>query len=443
MGKGINERTTIMTFAEAMNYINSISKRGSVLGLDTTRELLKRVGNPQDRLKFVHIAGTNGKGSVLAYISEILTAAGYTTGRYISPVIYQYNEKIQVNGEYISNEDIAVYTDILKAACDSMVSEGFMQPTVFEVETAMSFLYFLDKKCDIVVLETGMGGRDDSTNVINTTICSVIMSISLDHVGIIGNNIEEIADCKAGIIKDNSSVVLYNQAENICDIIRRKAEERNASLVITAPEKIVPVENSLGGQVFDYRDIKGIKTRLLGRHQLMNAAAAIDTADVLAGHGFNISSDDIKNGIERAVWPGRFEVVSTRPLIIMDGAHNPDGARIFAQAVSDYLDGYIKIFVMGVLKDKDYDSIIKLTNPLASAIITINPDNPRALTDTELKEAIGRIKERDIPVIAAGRIEGGIELATQLAMQLNDDKTAIVVFGSLSFLGDLGRYLYS
>lgn len=442
MRKYINERTTIMTFAEAMNYINSISKKGSVLGLDTTRELLRRVGNPQDKLKFVHIAGTNGKGSALAYISEILRSAGYTTGRYISPVIYQYNEKIQVNGEYISNEDIAGYADILKSACDAMVSEGFSQPTVFEIETAMSFLYFLDKKCDIVVLETGMGGRDDSTNVINTTLCSVIMSISLDHVGIIGDNIEEIAGCKAGIIKDNSSVVLYNQAKNICDIIKKEAEGKNASLVITEPEKIVPMENSLYGQVFDYKDIKGIKTRLLGRHQLMNAAAAIDTADVLRKYGYNISDDDIKNGIERAVWPGRFEVVSSRPLIIMDGAHNPDGARTFAQAVSDYLEGYIKIFVMGVLKDKDYDSIIKLTNGLASAIITINPDNPRALTDTELSDAINCIKERNIPVIAAGRIESGIELATQLAMQLNDDKTAIVVFGSLSFLGDLGRYLY-
>lgn len=431
-----------MTFSEAMNYIDSVSKKGSVLGLDTTRELLKRIGNPQEKLKFVHIAGTNGKGSTLAFVSTILTTAGYKTGRYISPIIYSYCEKIQIDGEYIYPEAIAAIVEVIKNACDDMVAEGFEQPTVFEIETAMAFLYFLNEGCDIVVLETGMGGRDDSTNVIPAPVCSVITSVALDHVGMIGNNIEEIAECKAGIIKNDSKVVLYSQDEVVMSIIENVCNEKNCTLTITEPKALVSRENTLAGQVFDYKDLKDVSIRLLGKHQLKNASVAIETALVLRNSGFDISDDDIKTGLTQTFWPGRFEVINSRPLIIMDGAHNPDGAKVFKESVEEYLDGYIKIFVMGVLKDKDYKSIIKLTNGLASAIITINPDNPRALTDVELQAAINEVKEKNIPVLAAGRIESGIELASQLAIQLNHEKTAIVVFGSLSFLGDLGKYLF-
>ena len=431
-----------MTYKDAMDYINSVSKKGSVLGLETTGELLNRLDNPQDKLKFVHIAGTNGKGSVLADISGILTAAGYRTGRYISPVIYSYNEKIQVDGENISNEAITKIVEVVKKACDDMVADGFEQPTVFEIETAMGFIHFLNEKCDIVVLETGMGGRDDSTNIIKTTLCSVIMSVSLDHVGVIGNNLSEIAKCKAGIIKPDSNVVLYRQSQEVMDIVKNTADEKNCRLVISQPEKIELIENSLYGQVFNYKDFRNIRTHMLGEHQLCNAACALETIQVLKSLGYNISDEAVFTGMDYVRWPGRFEIVNDRPLIIMDGAHNPDGAKIFANTVSEYLRGYRRIFVMGVLKDKDYKEIIRLTNNLASAIITINPDNPRALSDVELKEAIDEIKTSNIPVLAAGRIESGIELASQVAMQLNEPNVAIVVFGSLSFLGDLGRYLY-
>lgn len=430
-----------MTFAQAMDYINSVSKRGSVLGLDTTRELLKRLGNPQDRLKFVHIAGTNGKGSTLAYISTILTKAGYRTGRYISPVIDSYCEKIQIDGEFISTQAIATITEVVKTACDDMVREGFDQPTVFEIETAMAFLYFLNENVDIVVLETGMGGRDDSTNVITTTLCSVITSISLDHVGVIGNNLQEIAECKAGIIKENVPVVLYGQSSAVEKVIKERCSKTGSPLVITRPGALVRKENSLYGQVFDYGELKDLRTTLLGEHQLQNAAAAVETVKVLRGKGFDITDEQIRAGIEQTRWSGRFEVVQTRPLMIMDGAHNPDGAQSFVKAVQEYLTGYTIIFVMGVLKDKDYLQMIQLTNKLADAIITINPDNARALSDMELKEAIDRVKTRNIPVVAAGRIEAGVEVASQIALQLHHEKTAIVVFGSLSFLGDLKKYL--
>ncbi len=430
-----------MTFAQAMDYINSVSKRGSVLGLDTTRELLKRLGNPQDRLKFVHIAGTNGKGSTLAYISTILTKAGYRTGRYISPVIDSYCEKIQIDGEFISTQAIATITEVVKTACDDMVREGYDQPTVFEIETAMAFLYFLNENVDIVVLETGLGGRDDSTNVITTTLCSVITSISLDHVGVIGNNLQEIAECKAGIIKENIPVVLYGQSSAVEKVIKERCSKTGSNLVITRPEALVRKENSLYGQVFDYGELKDLRTTLLGGHQLQNAATAIETVKVLREKGFDITDEQIHAGIEQTRWSGRFEVVSARPLMIMDGAHNPDGAQSFVKAVQEYLTGYTIIFVMGVLKDKDYLQMIQLTNKLADAIITINPDNARALSDMELKEAIDRIKTRNIPVVAAGRIEAGVEAAFQIALQLHHEKTAIVVFGSLSFLGDLKKYL--
>lgn len=431
-----------MTFSEAMDYINAISKKGSVLGLDTTRELLRRVGNPQEKLKFVHIAGTNGKGSVLAFISTILAEAGYRTGRYISPVIYQYCEKIQINGEYISTQAVAAIVEVLKKACDAMVKDGFGQPTVFEVETAMAFLYFLNEGCDIVVLETGMGGRDDSTNVIPAPVCSVITSISLDHVGIIGNNLREIAECKAGIIKEDSSVVLYSQSQEVMDVIRETCHEKNCGLRITSPQSIEVLEDTLGGQNFHYGEWKNIRIHLLGKYQRENAAVALETVEVLRENGFVITDEKVRDGMEHTRWPGRFEIVNNRPLIIMDGAHNPDAAKVFRETVEEYLDGYVKIFVMGVLRDKDYSKIIELTNDLAGAIITINPDNARALSDVELKDAVNQCKKKEIPVIAAGRIEGGIEMASQIAIQLGNVKTAIVVFGSLSFLGDLGRYLY-
>lgn len=430
-----------MTFAEAMDYLEAIGKKGSVLGLDTTRELLRRLGNPQNRLQFVHIAGTNGKGSTLAYISTILTGAGYRTGRFISPVIDSYCEKIQIDGEYISTQAVAAITEVVKTACDDMVRDGFEQPTVFEAETAMAFLYFLNENVDVVVLETGMGGRDDSTNVIETTLCSVITSVSLDHVGIIGNNLQEIAECKAGIIKEGAPVVLYAQSAEVEDIVRTRCRETDSPLIVTKPGVLVRKKNSLSGQVFDYGELKGIKTRLLGEHQLYNAAVAVETIRVLREKGFEISNEQIKTGIEDTVWTGRFEVVQARPLMIIDGAHNPDGARAFAQSVREYLDGYTLIFIMGVLKDKDYPQMIQLTNAFANAVITINPDNPRALSDTELKDAIEQVKTKNIPVVAAGRIEAGIEVANQIAMQLHHEKTAIVVFGSLSFLGDLKRYL--
>lgn len=431
-----------MTFNEAMDYINSVSKKGSVLGLDTTRELLRRIGNPQDKLKFVHIAGTNGKGSVLALVSTVLSTAGLRTGRYVSPVIYCYNEKIQINGENISNEAVTALVEVVKEAADAMVTDGFEQPTVFELETAMAFLYFLNEACDIVVLETGMGGRDDSTNVIPAPVCAVLTSISLDHVGILGNNIEEIAQCKAGIIKNGSKVVLYKQSEQVEDIVKDVCQEKKCELTITKPKEVNRILNNLNGQIFDYGDLKELQISLLGKHQINNAITALEVIFALQRSGYEISEDAIRQGFRITRWPGRFEIVNSRPLIIMDGAHNPDGARTFVKAVDDYLDGYIRIFVMGVLRDKDYREIISLTNDRASVIITVDPDNARALSDVELKDAINEIKTRDIPVLSAGRIEAGIELATQLAIQLNHEKTAIVVFGSLSFLGDLGRYLY-
>lgn len=430
-----------MTFAQAMDYLEKIGKSGTVLGLDTTRELLRRLGNPQNRLRFVHIAGTNGKGSTLAYISTILTEAGYRTGRFISPVIDSYCEKIQIDGEYIPTQAVAVIMEVVKTACDDMVRDGFAQPTVFEAETAMAFLYFLNENVDIVVLETGMGGRDDSTNVIETTVCSVITSVSLDHVGIIGNDLREIAACKAGIIKDGAPVVLYAQSREVEDIVREQCAKTDSPLTLTNPGAIVRKKNNLSGQVFDYGELKGLKTRLLGEHQLYNAATAIETIRVLGQSGFEVSDEQIRTGIEDTVWTGRFEVLQARPLMIMDGAHNPDGARAFAQSVREYLDGFTLILIMGVLKDKDYPQMIQLTNALADAIITINPDNKRALSDTELKDAIDKVKTRNIPVVAAGRIEAGVEVANQIALQLHHEKTAIVVFGSLSFLGDLKKYL--
>lgn len=427
-----------MTYDEAAQYIGSLEKFGSVLGLECISELMKRLGNPQDDVKTIHVAGTNGKGSVITYIEYILRSAGYRTGKYISPSVISYWEKIQIDGEYIEESDVAYIASKVRKACESMVSDGYLHPTVFEFETAMAFLYFKELSCDFAIIETGMGGETDATNVIAHPLCEVITSVSLDHIGVIGNNLEQIAACKAGIIMKDTDVVLYGGSKTVEKTVRKIAERNSARLRVSDFSQLEYLMDNEDGQHFNYRNYKNAVVSLKGIHQLKNAAVALDVTDVLKMSEINIPDHAVYDGLKRAKWPGRFEVICNEPVIVIDGAHNEDAAVNLRESVMKYYSDKKKIFLMGIFKDKDYKKIIELTNGLASEIITINSDNPRSLNSDELKAVIDELKtDRDLNVISCGNPTAGIIKAVKDSYVFGTENTVIVAFGSLSFLGEI------
>lgn len=426
-----------MNYNQAMDYIESTSQYGSVLGLDNMKELLNRLGNPQDKLKFIHIAGTNGKGSTGEFISKILAAAGLLTGRYISPVIFEYRERIQMirnDTQYISEESVAKHLTRIQQVIEEMLQSGLCHPTPFEIETTMAFLEFVEKKCDMVVLEVGLGGRLDATNVILNTICAVITSVSMDHTGMLGDTLEEIAFEKSGIIKPGCRVVSYDQEDSIRKVLEKSCKEKQVLMNIADFTKITNEKHSLEGVSFDYETknigFSGIKTKLIGENQTKNAALAIETSVVLMELGYEITVENIQKGIENADWKGRFSVVSHSPLFVVDGAHNEAAAISLRKSIELYLKGKHIIYIMGVFGDKDYESILRNTADLADRIITITPENQRGLDSQILAEhALKYNKE----VLDGKTISNGIKMALSMA----EKDSAILAFGSLSFLGDI------
>lgn len=420
-----------MKFDEAMEYIDSLSGYGIVPGLGNIEELCKRLGNPQNKLKFVHIAGTNGKGSTLSLISTILTKAGYKVGRYISPTIYEYRERFQINGKYITKKDLCEYIDNIKSVCDEIVTDGLPHPTPFEVETAIAFDYFYKKGCDIVVLETGMGGLSDATNIVKNTLVSVIASVGMDHMQFLGNTLEKIAEQKCGIIKENSKVVTFKQNEEVMNVIKKTAEGKSSSLTIVDPENIKKAKSSLEKQVFDYKEYKKLELSLIGRFQLINACLAIEAVLALAEDDFKVDEKAIRKGLLECSWDGRFSLVGNKPVFIVDGAHNEDAARKLADSIEFYFTNKRIIYIMGMLKDKDYSRVVEITHKYASQIITVTPpNNKRALPAYELAMAV---KEFCPSVTAVDSVEEAVEVAYLLA----EKGDVIISFGSLSFAGKI------
>ncbi|MGN0402525.1 MAG: bifunctional folylpolyglutamate synthase/dihydrofolate synthase [Acetatifactor sp.] len=416
---------------QAMDYIESIKGMGIVPGLDSIRELCRRLGNPQDELKFVHVAGTNGKGSVSAYIATVLKCGGYRVGRYISPVIFKYRERIQVNDRCISREALGRLMEQVKSVCDEMCQEGMHQPTPFEVETALGFLYFKEKKCDIVVLETGMGGKLDATNIVSTTVLAVLVSISMDHMQFLGKTLPEIAAHKAGILKKGCRVVSIRQEADAMEVIEKKVEELECRLTIADIHKITHVKYGLLRQKFSYGEYQGLEITLAGKYQVENAALAVEALKALAESGFPVNEVKLRQGLVRTTWPGRFTVIGKNPYFIVDGAHNEDAAKRLAESVRFYFTNKRIIYIMGVLKDKEHDKIVALTHSLADQIITVTtPDNPRAMPAYELAKEIAEVHPN---VTAVDSLEEAVEMSRLLAAK--DD--CIIAFGSLSFLGRL------
>lgn len=419
-----------MNYKEARVYLDEVSKYGSVLGLESMRELLRRLGDPQNELKFIHISGTNGKGSILAYLSTILSGAGYRTGRYISPTLFSYRERIQVDGEYIEKESLACHVTAIAAAAEDMQKAGLPSPTVFEIETALAFLYFKEKRCDIVTLEVGCGGLLDATNVITTTLMEVIASISMDHTDLLGDTLAKIAAQKAGIIKPDTMVVSAQQKSEAAQVIEDTCKEQHCTLQMVDESKISNVHYGAEGQTFSYKTWENVAISLAGSYQIKNAALALEGVEALRKLGYALSDQQVREGLLHTVWRGRFTTLRRDPTVIIDGAHNPAAALELKESLERYFPGKTLYFVMGMFKDKDYAQVIDLTAPLARHIITVEtPGNPRAMPARELAEAVGKVNPS---VEWADSVAHGVEKA--LAMAGKED--AVIVFGSLSFLGE-------
>lgn len=422
-----------MNYREATEYIEELQQYGSVLGLDSMRELCSRLGNPQDELRFVHIAGTNGKGSVLAYVSTILKEAGYRVGRYLSPTITDYRERFQIDGRFITQSGLCKYLEQVKEAAEAMAAEGKPHPTPFEVETAVAFLYFLDKKCDIVVLETGLGGALDATNVVKTTVAAVFASISMDHMAILGDTLEKIALVKAGIMKDRCYVVTARQDPPVAKILKQAALLRKCKLYTADAERAKQVYYGVTKQRFTYAGYKNLEISMLGKFQIENAVVAVETIQVLAKAGFPVKEEALRRGLLLTSWPGRFSVIGKKPLFIADGAHNEDASRRLAESLQFYFAEKKMIFILGMLKDKEYEKVINNTCNMAEHIITVTPPiRERAMPAYELAQAV---RECNGNVTVADSVPEAVEIAYLLASREKD--AVIVAFGSLSYLGEL------
>ena len=423
-----------MNYEEAMNFIQNTNKFGSVLGLDNIRELLERLGNPQDQLRVVHIAGTNGKGSTLAFLAGIFRESGYRAGRYVSPASFSYEERFRINEENISKKDLCFYMEKIKNVAEEMVKDGLSHPTMFEIETALSFLYFLDKKVDVVLLETGMGGRLDATNVVKKPIATVIASIGMDHMQFLGDTLEKIASEKAGIIKEGCPVISYDNTKEVNEVIKNKAKQMHAKVTFVNSAGIRVLQESLNGESFSYRSSDGrwyekIEIPLLGRHQINNAALALETLNVIKNY-YCISDFQTEDGMRKTIWRGRIEILEREPMVICDGAHNPDGAKSLLSFLQNNFTNRRLIYIMGVLSDKDYEQMVQILAPSADKIYTVAPDNPRALSSRELCNCISKYHQN---------VEERQRLAECLSevRQKAEKDDVIIICGTLSFQNEL------
>lgn len=431
-----------------MNYISLIEelkKRGSVPGLDAIEGLLEELGHPEDNLKIVHIAGTNGKGSIFAYLSSILIAAGFKVGRYISPTISCYEERFQINGKYITKDKLARLYNIVEEAMKREEEKTGLKPTLFEVETAISFLYFKEEEVDYALIEVGMGGRMDATNVIRHPELTVISSISYDHQAFLGDTLEEISWQKAGIIKESCPVVLSENSDEVCKVIEQEAKKKKVKCIEIEPTDYEVLSETPYGSTFLWKEQR-YETKLPGRHQVSNAVTALAASEYLFHKDYeknnarkaiakkldemNVKSAQ-QGGIIRTCWPGRLEVLKKEPLFYRDGAHNPDGAKKLAAFLQKYFTNKKIIYIMGVLKDKEYKKMLRYLMPMAKEVYVFKPKNERGLSAQILADTIKEVA--DISVT----IESDVNAAVFRALDTAKPDDVLVACGSLSFMEEM------
>lgn len=423
-----------MTYENALKKIHSLLSFGSRPGLDRILTLLDRMGNPQDKLKYIHVAGTNGKGSVSAMLSSTLVASGYKTGLFISPYITDFRERIQINNEMISKETLADAVEETFPLIEKLQSQGIII-TEFEYVNALEFFIHANENCDVVVLETGLGGLLDCTNVIKPPLCSVITTIGLDHTAVLGDTIEKIAAQKCGIIKSGSLAVTSKQTEKAMNVIEQTVERLNVPLSKSESIKINVLSETLEGSVFEYNGRK-IHLNLAGKHQLENAKTALAAIESVRQKGLlKITDDDISIGFSKTVNPARFELLSKNPVVILDGAHNPNGIEALKNAVSNFLDGKKITCVMGMLADKDIDSSIKLLDDVFESVYTVPVNNPRAISSDKLAEKCkGYFKN----VTSFDSAEKAFDTAFDDAKK---NGRAVLICGSLYLAGEIRPYI--
>ncbi len=421
-----------MNYQEAVEKIDSLLVFGSKPGLERVGELIKRIGSPDKKLKFVHVAGTNGKGSTCVLIANTLKCAGYKTGLFISPYVLEFRERFQINGEMIPEKKLCEIVEKLFPIVEEMKEEGKII-TEFEFVFAIAMYWYAEEKCDIVVLETGLGGRFDATNIIDTPLVSVITSISLDHTAILGDTYEKIAFEKCGIIKPNGITVAYGeQKDGVIDVIKNTADERNNQLYIA--DKNVDVKKSdLNGSEFSV-DGMDLTIKFIGKHQVKNALTAYCTIKALRERGLNISESALKEGFAAAFFPARLEILKKEPIVMLDGSHNPDGVKALANALKEYMADIKKIGIVGMLADKDVKTALSQIVPLFDEVITVAPNNPRKMSAEELADIV---REYGIKANA----ENDYEKAYQKALAKTGKDKAVIIFGSLYLSGDMRKII--
>ena len=410
-----------MTYEECLEYIHSVSWTFCKPGLERIEELCERLGHPERSLQFVHVAGTNGKGSFCSMLSSILAAQGYKVGLYTSPYIRIFNERMQINGENIPNEELIALTEKIRPIADSMTDK----PTEFELITALAFEYFRSNACDVVVLEAGMGGRLDSTNIIENSLLSVITGIALDHTALLGDSVEKIAAEKAGIIKRGCPVLFGGTDSDAMAVIKSRALEMGSDFYFTDYDKLDVKEMTLDKSRFDFGEHSDMSISLLGTYQPRNAASVLSAVDILRGRGFNISETAVREGLAAAKWHARFELLSKAPLVIFDGAHNPQGISAAVDSIRLYF-GDEKVYLLsGVLRDKDYTAIARDLSKVADKAFTLTPDSPRALGADEYARVL---QDAGIEAYPNDSIVSAFERAKAEAKK---DGKALVCLGSL------------
>lgn len=422
-----------MDFLEAQNYLEKVrSQKGIVLGLDTMRHLMAKLNNPQDKVKFIQVAGTNGKGSTAAYLTSILSEAGIKVGRYTSPAVFSSTEQYFACGSCISESEYAKGVTAVAEAAASLEGET---PTAFEQETALAFWYFAKKGCELAILEAGLGGDMDATNIVTTTVCSIITSISMDHCRILGNKISEIAAHKAGIIKPGAPVICIEQKEDAMEPIRAAAKAADTPLYEVHRDEVRQIFSDKRESIVFFREFENLHLKMLGSCQPENAALAVQAASVLS-RSYPIEKKHIYDGIEKTRWGGRFELHSGSPDIILDGAHNPDGIRRLRESVNQMFGAVPICYVCGVLADKDYEKEIEILFGRASNVFTVTPPSPRAMKSTDLKAAIKK-RFSQLKVTSFGS-EDGIEKAMEAAVSQNNP---VVVCGTLTILARVKEWM--
>ena len=425
--KGIT--ATQMTYDEALTYIHSITWRSSRLGLDRTRELLSLLGNPERKLKFIHVAGTNGKGSTCSMLASVLHESGYKVGLYISPFVDRFNERMQIDFCPISDEDLARITSIVRQYADGMEDH----PTEFEMITAIAVLYFFENNCDIVVLEVGMGGELDSTNVIPVPELAVITRIGLDHTRELGPDIRSIAAAKAGIIKAGGTVVTYGDDRDAEEVFAQKCQSVHADLVLTDHSRIRNIRSTETSLVFDFIPFQDLELSLIASCQPHNAAVVLTSLEVLRAKGWIIPESAIRKGLSSVHFSARFELLSSSPVFLADGSHNPQGIETAVESLKMHYPERPVIFLLGVLRDKDIDGILSLLIPASDSFVTVTPDSPRAMPAEELAQ---KIRSLGKTAVSASSVEDGIDIAVKSA----GTRCIICSLGSLYYMGKVRKY---